>query len=250
MGRRRRGDRRSSRAYARPAGAPSHPRAVARRAECRYRGRPHRAREASRRVARPSSSQLRLLVQLLLPRRKNCLARTIFARASSKKTSPNVRPMPGTRRDGAGDALDKGASSSRWEASGPGFRALAESRRPHGCSELSTELSVVKRFRCLDREFGPHPGGRLFLLVSGWKAAFGKPPAPVEPFRATGKVERGCLLIESGLERPFSLARREITPRFRVHRRETGPRPSAWSSRFESKSRVKPLHFARRTLTA
>ena len=70
-------------------------------------------------------------------------------------------------------------------------------------SELSTELSVVKRFRCLDREFGPHPGGRLFLLVSGWKAAFGKPPAPVEPFRATGKVQRGCLLIESGRKAVF-----------------------------------------------
>ena len=59
-------------------------------------------------------------------------AHDLRARAASKKTSPTVRPMPGTRRDGAGDALDKGASSSRWEASGPGFRALAESRRPHG----------------------------------------------------------------------------------------------------------------------
>ena len=62
---------------------------------------------------------------------------------------------------------------------------------------------MVKRFRCLDCEFGPHPGDRLFLLVSGWKAAFGKPPAPVEPFRATGKVQRGCLLIESGRKAVF-----------------------------------------------
>jgi len=32
-------------------------------------------------------------------------------------------------------------------------------------------------------------------LVSGWKAAFGKPPAPVEPFRATGRFKGGCLFI-------------------------------------------------------
>lgn len=121
MGRRRRGDRRSSRAYARPAGAPSHPRAVARRAECRYRGRPHRAREASRRVARPSSSRLRLLVQLLLLGRKNCLARTIFARArQAKKPPPLYARCPARDATARGTPLIRAPRVPAGKPVGPG----------------------------------------------------------------------------------------------------------------------------------
>ena len=82
----------------------------------------------------------------------------------------------------------------------------------------------------------------FFFLVSGWKAAFGKPPAPVEPFRATGRFKGGCLFIGTESELSVTSARREITPRFRVHRRETGPRPSVWRSRptRESKNRSAP----------
>ena len=81
----------------------------------------------------------------------------------------------------------------------------------------------------------------FFFLVSGWKAAFGTRP---------GRALSGDRAVQRGLpvywhrksELSVTSARREITPRFRVHRRETGPRPSVWRSRptRESKNRSAP----------
>ena len=82
----------------------------------------------------------------------------------SKKNLPHCTPdaRHATRRRGGRPVSRRGASSSRWEASGPGFRALAGSRRPHG--DRRCQRSCRFAGFGLDCARGPHPGGRLFLF--------------------------------------------------------------------------------------
>ena len=194
MGRRRRGDRRSSRRARPRRGAPSHPRAMARRAECRYRGRPHRAREASRRVARPSSSRLRLLVQLLLLGRKNCLARTIFARAA-KKSPPLYARCPARDATARGTPLIRAPRVPAGKPVGPGSGRWLSRVDP-------TAVGVVNGVVGGEAVSVPRPRVRpssRWSAFSFWSAG-GKPPSENHPPRSSpfgrpgGSKGVACLL--------------------------------------------------------
>ena len=161
----------------------------------------------------------------------------------SKKNLPHCTPdaRHATRRRGGRPVSRRGASSSRWEASGPGFRALAGSRRPHG--DRRCQRSCRFAGFGLDCARGPHPGGRLFLFGQRVESRLRKTTRPGRALSGDRAVQRGLPVYwhrESELS--MTSARREITPRFRVHRRETGPRPSVWRSRptRESKNRSAP----------
>lgn len=72
-------------------------------------------------VARPSSSRLRLLVQLLLLGRKNCLARTIFARArQAKKPPPLYARCPARDATARGTPLIRAPRVPAGKPVGPG----------------------------------------------------------------------------------------------------------------------------------
>ena len=146
-----------------------------------------------------------------------------------------------TRRRGGRPVSRRGASSSRWEASGPGFRALAGSRRPHG--DRRCQRSCRFAGFGLDCARGPHPGGRLFLFGQRVESRLRKTTRPGRALSGDRAVQRGLPVYwHRKSELSVTSARREITPRFRVHRRETGPRPSVWRSRptRESKNRSAP----------
>ena len=161
----------------------------------------------------------------------------------SKKNLPHCTPdaRHATRRRGGRPVSQRGASSSRWEASGPGFRALAGSRRPHG--DRRCQRSCRFAGFGLDCARGPHPGGRLFLFGQRVESRLRKTTRPGRALSGDRAVQRGLPVYwHRKSELSVTSARREITPRFRVHRRETGPRPSVWRSRptRESKNRSAP----------
>lgn len=158
----------------------------------------------------------------------------------AKKTSPTARPMPGTRRDGAGDApsLDEAPRVPAGKPVGPGSGRWLGRVDPTAIGVVNGVVGSRDSVSICAR--GPHPGGRLFLF---WSAG-GKPPSENHPPRSSpfgrpGGSKGVACLFDAESELSVKSARREITPRFRVHRRETGPRPSAWRSRptRESKNR-------------
>lgn len=162
------------------------------------RGWPTRESSSSRR--RDDARRRRSAVELARARAPLLLVRwsgrSRESPASSKKNLPHCTTdaRHATRRRGGRPVSRRGASSSRWEASGPGFRALAGSRRPHGDRRCQRSC----RFAGFGLDLRARASSRwsaFSFLVSGWKAAFGKPPAPVEPFRATGRFKGGCLFI-------------------------------------------------------
>ena len=110
--------------------------------------------------------------------------------------------MPGTRRDGAGDApsLDEAPRVPAGKPVGPGSGRWLGRVDPTAIGVVNGV--VGSRDPVSIARAGLIQVVGFFFLVSGWKAAFGKPPAPVEPFRATGRFKGGCLFI--GTERASS----------------------------------------------
>ena len=143
-----------------------------------------------------------------------------------------------TRRRGGRPVSRRGASSSRWEASGPGFRALAGSRRPHGDRRCQRSC----RFAGFGLDLRARASSRWSAFSFGQRveSRLRKTTRPGRALSGDRAVQRGLPVYwHRKSELSVTSARREITPRFRVHRRETGPRPSAWRSRptRESKNR-------------
>ena len=113
--------------------------------------------------------------------------------------------MPGTRRDGAGDApsLDEAPRVPAGKPVGPGSGRWLGRVDPTAIGVVNGV--VGSRDSVSFSRAGLIQVVGFFFLVSGWKAAFGKPPAPVEPFRATGRFKGGCLFI--GTESELSVNR-------------------------------------------
>lgn len=143
------------------------------------RGWPTRESSSSRR--RDDARRRRSAVELARARAPLLLVRwsgrSRESPASSKKNLPHCTTdaRHATRRRGGRPVSRRGASSSRWEASGPGFRALAGSRRPHGDRRCQRSC----RFAGFGLDLRARASSR-WSAFSFWSAG-GKPPSENHP---------------------------------------------------------------------
>ena len=158
---------------------------------------------------------------------------------SRKKNLPHCTPdaRHATRRRGDAPSLDEAPRVPAGKPVGPGSGRWLGRVDP-------TAIGVVNGVVGSRDSVSFSRAGLIQVVGFFFWSAGGKPPSenhpPLSsPFGRPGGSKGVACLFDAESELSVKSARREITPRFRVHRRETGPRPSAWRTRptRESKNR-------------
>lgn len=140
----------------------------------------------------------------------------LHARCPARDATARGTPRLSTRR------LEFPLGSQWARVPGAGWVASTPRR-----SALSTELSV----RGIRSRFRARASSRWSAFSFGQRveSRLRKTTRPGRALSGDRAVQRGLPVHWHRKRTLGESARREMTPRFRVHRRETGPRPSVWS---------------------